>query len=77
MTNNELKSIANRLSDVYIATPDDFTEQYITIIPDNISVRDGYVIGRLMDVYREAKQGGINADEARARQKIILERWFE
>lgn len=74
MTNNELKTIANHLSDAYISAPDEFTDKFETIIPKDISVRDGYVIGQLMDVYREVKQGGINADEAKARQKIILER---
>lgn len=74
MTNNELKTIANSLSDSYIASPDDFPRQFERVMPKDVSVRDGYVIGHLMDVYREVKQGGISANEARARQKRILER---
>lgn len=76
MTSNELKSIANQLSNLYISSPGDFPEQFRAVIPADITARDGYIIGRLMDVYREAKQGRISKAETRTQQNAILETVF-
>ena len=76
MTSTELKSIANHLSDLYISSPGDFPEQFRAVIPADITARDGYIIGRLMDVYREAKQGRISKAETRTQQNTILETVF-
>lgn len=72
MTKKELKSIANTLSDIFISHPEEFIKQFEKIIPADISVHDGYVIGRLMDVYREAKTGGIDTKTAMSEQKRLL-----
>lgn len=74
MKNEELKAIANTLSDVFISSPDDFTERFETIVPKDITAYDGYVIGRLADVYRKAKTGGMSKDEAVKEQKRIFEK---
>lgn len=74
MTSNELKSIANHLSDLYMSSPGDFPERFKTAIPADITARDGYIIGRLMDVYREAKQGRISKAAAKNEQKNIFGR---
>ena len=72
MSNVEIKKLADTLSDIYIENEDDFLDAYEKC-PDITNVRDGYIVGRLCDVYREAKTGVIDRDTARERQNQIFE----
>ena len=72
MDDNTLKNIANNLADAYINSETEFADKF-DVIKDKIkTAREGYIIGRLCDVYREAKQELYDTDTAKQKQRDVF-----
>ncbi len=72
MNDNELKNIANYLADAFLTAEDEFVDKFSRITNKIKTVREGYVIGKLCDVYREAKAGNIDMSAAKELQRQVF-----
>ena len=62
MSDKELKNTANILTDAFLDGEEKFAQLYDDMKDRINTVRDGYIIGRLCDIYRDIKIGAISKD---------------
>ena len=72
MSDNELKNIANALSDAFIQSEKNFTKMFDYVKNKIKTMREGYIIGKLCDIYYQAKTGGITKKKAVIMQEQIF-----
>ena len=72
MSDKELKNTANMLTDAFLENEDNFTHLYDDIRGKIKTVREGYIIGRLCDIYRSIKTGTISKDEGVQMQNDVF-----
>lgn len=72
MTAEKIKETADRLSDIFLNSEEDFCRECVRMNGEVKLAREGYAIGKLCDIYRRAKTGAISRSEALARQNSIL-----
>lgn len=72
MEHEEMKSIANNLSNAFIKSEAEFEAEFAKIKNKIKSAHDGYIINCLCDVYREAKQRLCSMSEAKQRQRDVF-----
>lgn len=83
MTDNELKTIANSLSDAMLVNEKEFADRITNMIQHTkMTRRDGYVIGKLAQLYYNIKlaqnQGqSIDRDNAIAEQTMVFAEAYE
>ena len=75
--NEELKRIANRLSDLYIEDMDKCFEEYDNLAKqkrDDMGFYEWFVLAELLNLYVNIKSGVIGKDEGGKEQKGIFEK---
>ena len=73
MTDDMIKKIADRLSSAFLKDEHIFEREFEELRIEMTSRYDGYIIGCLCDIYREAKQGIISREETLRRQADVFD----
>ena len=72
MSDRELKDLSNMLSDAYLRSEEEFESEYEKVCPKISNAREGYIIGKLCNLYCEIKTGAISKEIGTQRQTDIF-----